>query len=359
MNKSQAVFLLAVGLGLATGCSSTRGTASWSKPFGLFASRSTESQSELAADEKREVSDEFKAAQKILKKDPEGTILAYAKLKEDNEEYTEARERYREMLIAYPDNIDAQLGLARIELATGRTQQAEEILMALADMHPQNLAVQRQLGQMYVLREDWSSAKKILETACADHPKDQTVAFELGLAYAKTNELNKAMDRLSFAVGESAAMYNIGYVLNEQGRPAEATSWFQSALKNHPDARTSHQAQQMLARINEANARSEYGSQLAGYNRNHSPQTHSTALQRRENGSSGSAVHTATWSSPKSSSSNMTSPQPETAITPAHSVAPSNQTVPAWSGPASSTVTDSVPDAQNPADVVPPSWRSR
>ena len=263
MKKLQTAFIFAVGLGLASGCSSTGGRSTWSRPFGLFANSATDGGDAVAESEKQEVSEEFKAAQKILKKDPEGTILAYARLKEDNEEYTEARDRYREMLIEYPDNIDAKLGLSRIELATGRTRQAQEILQSLVDKHPKNLAVQRQLGQMYAQQENWPAAIEVLSQACQQHPDDQSAAFELGLAYANIHQLEQAHTRLSFAVGESAAMYNIGYVLNEQGYKGEAAKWFEEALGSHPDARTEHQAKQMLASLQQSGSRGSFDSQLA------------------------------------------------------------------------------------------------
>ena len=79
-----------------------------------------------------ELSPEFREAQKVFKKDPEGALLAWARWQEDVGEYGEARRKYRELLIAYPENIEAQLGLARIELSCGRVEQAEEILTAVA-----------------------------------------------------------------------------------------------------------------------------------------------------------------------------------------------------------------------------------
>ena len=395
MKKLQTAFLVAVGLSLASGCSATGSRATWSRPFGLFAKSATVDGDALAGSEKQEVSEQFKAAQKILKKDPEGTILAYARLKEDNEEYTEARDRYREMLIEYPDNIDAKLGLSRIELATGRTQQAQEILQSLVDKHPRNLAVQRQLGQMYAQQENWPAVIEVLSQACQQHPDDQSAAFELGLAYATTHQLEQAHTRLSFAVGESAAMYNIGYVLNEQGYKGEAAKWFEEALSSHPDARTAHQAKQMLASLQQSGNRGAFDSQLAAGGQRQPPtgadrvnnltgdirqaytQSNSTqpftsqassssvlsppAIQSRS--ASGAPLRTASWSNSGASSSNMPSVTTKTTSYP--SPTGSNHVaagMPAWGTQSASFE----PSANGPSTIAPqstgqqpPVWRKR
>lgn len=210
----------------------------------------------------KELSKEFREAQRSLN-NPESALLSNALLKEDNEEYAEARERYREILIGYPENIDAQLGLARIENITGRKEQAEKILTSLAEKHPRNVAVQLELGRMYASREQWPDAISAMNKACDSKPEDQTARFELGLAYIRANRVNDALPHLTFAVGESAARYNIGYVMQEQGRNEEAIRWYEEALSSHPDQRTALQAQQMLSKLTGPSSSS--GSHVAAY----------------------------------------------------------------------------------------------
>ena len=194
------------------------------------------------------LSPEFREAQRSLEH-PEAALLANALLKEDNQEYAEARERYREIAIGYPGSIEAQLGMARIENITGRKEQAEKILTTLAKEHPNNVDVQLGLGRMYASRESWDQAIVAMTKAYNAKPDNQTARFELGLACVRANRVNEALPHLTFAVGESAAMYNIGYVLQEQGRNDEAIRWYQEALGSHPDQRTALQAQQMLTKL--------------------------------------------------------------------------------------------------------------
>ena len=239
--RTQIVILLSC-LGISTGCAMD-GTK---LPFrDSIASRWNNRKAESAG----ELSPEFREAQKVFKKDPEGTLLAWARWQEDVGEYGESRKKYRELLVAYPDNIEAQLGLARIELSCGRTQQAEEILTSVAKERPTNAPVRLELGRLYSQQENWSKAIAAFEEASAINTEDQVCRYELGVAFARSHRFDQALSHLTYAVGSSGANYNIGYVLHEQGNDAEASEWFQNAMNAHPDAKTAQKAQAMLAKM--------------------------------------------------------------------------------------------------------------
>ena len=196
-----------------------------------------------------ELSPEFREAQKVFKKDPEGSLLAWARWQEDVGEYGEARKKYRELLLAYPDNIEAQLGLARIELSCGRVKQAEDILTELAMQRPTNAPVRLELGRLYTQQEHWQKAIAAFEEASAIDRENQVCRYELGVAFARCHRYDQALSHLTYAVGESAANYNIGYVLHEQGNAAEAAEWFRNALQTHPDPGTAKKTNAMLAQM--------------------------------------------------------------------------------------------------------------
>jgi len=202
-----------------------------------------------------ELSPEFREAQKEFKKDPEGSLLAWARWQEDVGEFGEARKKYRELLVAYPDNIEAHLGLARIELSCGRVKQAEDILTEVAQQRPTNAPVRLELGRLYTQQEDWQKAIAAFEDASSLDRENQVCRYELGIAFARSHRYDQALSHLIYAVGESAANYNIGYVLHEQGNDAEAAEWFQNALQTHPDARTAEKTQAMLAQLSPKNSR--------------------------------------------------------------------------------------------------------
>lgn len=263
MNKKHLIAMFATAsLGFSAGCAS-----GW--PKGLSLSRSkpaSESTAEYAEDNTKtasvpsllkrkvtadELSPEFKAAQKNFK-DPEKSLLAWARYQEDIGEYAEARKKYRELQIAYPNSIEASLGLARIEMLTGRTRQAEEQLLTLAKNHPENGDIQLELGAMYSKSEDYTKAIRAFEKACELDPRNESYRYELGIALVKQGEYDEGLSHLSYAVGDSAAHYNIGYILHEQGKDADAIEWFRNALQLHPDKQTAERAASMIASLEAA-----------------------------------------------------------------------------------------------------------
>ncbi len=253
-NQLNAMLMIA-GLGFSSGCASTGLKMPFADTFASLGSKKTDTTSAIPGGSKADLSPEFRAAQKMFKKNPELTLFRWARWQEDLGEYGEARQKYRELLIAYPDNIDAQLGLARIELACGRMQQSEDILLEVAQKNKTNAQVRLELGHLYTQQEEWPKAISAFEEASAIDPDNQVCRYELGVVFARVHRYDQALSHLTYAVGESAANYNIGYVLHEQGDDTEALEWFQNALSSHPDERTAKMTNSILAQISPSNSR--------------------------------------------------------------------------------------------------------
>ena len=263
MKRNYITALLAASLGLSTGCASFEKPSFWANPFARTKppvlddeqqpspspSALATLKSKFSRGDKEELSPEFQAAQKTLKKHPEKTLLAWARYQEDIGEFAEARKMYRELQIAYPKSKEAWLGMARIELATGRTQQAHEILTKLVQDDPANVEVRLALGRMYAEQEKWDDALAAFEEACELSPDDQNCRYELGVAFAQSGNTDQALTNLTYAVGEPAAHYNIGYLLYEKGRSEDAAEWFRNALAHHPDNQTALKSRAMLAKL--------------------------------------------------------------------------------------------------------------
>jgi len=252
--------LLAAAVGVSTGCASPEKTSFWANPMAGFRPGTADTDAQpsamaslrgkFARDNESELSPEFQAARKTLKKHPEKTLLAWARYQEDIGEYAEARKMYREMQIAYPNNIEAHLGMARIEMLTGRSRQSQDILAKLATDWPDNADVRLAIGRMYVQQEKWPEAIGAFEEACEISPEDQNCRYELGVAFAQSGNFDQALSNLTYSVGEPAAHYNIGYILHDQGRDADATEWFRNALQLHPDQQTAMKSRAMLTKLN-------------------------------------------------------------------------------------------------------------
>lgn len=244
MNFSRKRYLAVWMTVLLSGCASVNSIPSRMK---AFVWQQPEGEDPLLAD--ASVSDEFEVAKKQLKH-ADKTMLAFAQMCESRGDFAEAKRRYQDVLADNPNNIEARVGIARVEFQAGRKAEAESILMAASEKHPESARVWMEMGRVQSAREQWAAAAESLGKASTLEPNNQHARYELGLALARCNRVEEAVPHLKFAVGESAAMYNIAFVLKESGRNDEARTWTQRALQSYPDQRTRTMAEQMMASLN-------------------------------------------------------------------------------------------------------------
>lgn len=301
----------------------------------------------------KQLSPEFREAQKTFRRNTPKAILAWARYQEDVGEYAEALRRYRELSIAYPENIEAKLGLARVENATGRFQQAEEILRQLATDYPDNTQIHLELGHLYVQREDWNAATAAFEQACRQSPHDQVCRYELGIALARNGVFDAALPHLTFAVGQSAAHYNIGYILHEEGRKAEAAEWLTAALSMHPDQKTADQARRLLAHMPEVPGRKNT---VAESDFEDVPGAIEPEEERVDSG-----VRQASWTAPPATQSRLKTireNQPQaSAVRNSMNSGQSEVTTPQRPLMQSQNSPPALPTADTPSTLQPPQWR--
>lgn len=224
---------------LTSGCALVGGDKSSAGPRWFSFRKSATSQ----------LSPEFREAQRMFGKNTEKNLLAWALYQEDNEQYADAMKTYRELSIAYPNSVQPQLGIARVEEATGRSEQALTVLQSAAVAHPQNVEIQLQLMRLYTSEEKWAECLAACETVCSLAPSDQNARYEVGIAMVRSGRVQDAMPHLTFAVGRSAACYNVAWILHEQSRDADAVQWLQQALSEHPDRQTAERSRVLLAEL--------------------------------------------------------------------------------------------------------------
>jgi tetratricopeptide (TPR) repeat protein len=383
LRKQLAAMTVAATLTSAFGCAST-----WERSTSFLRPDSASEKADTAVAEKNSnvktvsaetLSPEFKAAQKTFK-NPETTLLKWAQYQEDIGEYAEARKLYRELQVAYPSNIDAHLGLARIEQQTGRNLQAEEMLTALAERYPKDVNVQLELGRLYTQLNNDTQSIRVFEKITELQPENQTCRYELGLALARTGQYDQALSHLTFAVGAPAANYNIGYILHQQGRNVDAAEWFQNALQSRPDLQTADRSRKMLAKLMPTEGAIPESAVAVRARTSHNAQAAIRPPQFPITGHTPAAPHEAPMMVSGRAATSRLAAQTQDSLLPAvDSVSPDQSTpfravshssigatssssaaldsadLPQWNGPASK----SLPPVQETQVSSPPLWRSR
>ncbi len=225
-----SVLALALGFGCA-GCvipgrpDANRGPAgqsSWN-PF----SQPTATYQQQAVDEEDEVP---------LKKltDPNPLKLRYALWMEETGNLPEARKHYSEVLATRPKSVEAALGVARVDLAGGQLDEAEQGFRRALQLDPQSAIAHSGIGQCRAAAKDWTAAVQELTLASQGQPEDKTILYHLAVALVHAGQPAAAQVHFVQCVGDAAGHYNTALILKDSGQLAEAEAQLELALRKDP-----------------------------------------------------------------------------------------------------------------------------
>ena len=175
--------------------------------------------------------------------------LTYARWMEDVKNLPEARRHYSEVAERKPRNIEAVLGLARIDLASGMSYEAEQGFLKALRLDPNSPLALHALGQFYASQDRWPEAVEILNKAMLAAPAERQYRYDLAVAMVRVGDVNGAMPHFIRTVGDAQAHYNVGYILHQAGRLPEAEQQMLQAVTKKPDL---HEAQVWLDEIRRA-----------------------------------------------------------------------------------------------------------
>lgn len=202
------VSILLVG-GLVTGCSS----AARGKSGGSFV--------KVPAPRKKE------PATKELK-------LAAARVLVRDEQYSDARKLYKEVLEKDAECVEAVLGIAQLDHLAMRPEEAEAGYRKGLSLAPDNPKVIGIVAEYYASLDDHSKAAELYERAIELDPDQKAYHYQLAVAMTKEGRINESLPHFTQAVGAGAAHYNLGRILFDQKRFDESEQHFLQALNKDP-----------------------------------------------------------------------------------------------------------------------------
>lgn len=178
--------------------------------------------------------------------DPERLHLAYARWQAEVGNAAEARQAFKEVLKASPENADAIIGVAQLDQAGGRLQEAEQGFQQAVRLRPADARTLSALGEFYASQKRWKEAASVLRAATVQAPDEPVYQSQLAAALASSGDLSEAVALFARTAGEAEAHFKVGYILYQQGRVPEAERCFAQALQKRPDLEP---AARMLAQI--------------------------------------------------------------------------------------------------------------
>jgi tetratricopeptide (TPR) repeat protein len=161
--------------------------------------------------------------------------LATARWMEGVGNLLEARRHYQDVIEEDPKQVDALLGLARIEQLSGRAPQAEQQFLSALRLEPDSPVVLHALGLFYQSQQRWPEAVDVLNKAMLAAPTETQYRHDLAVALVHNGNLNAARTHFVRTVGDAAAHYNIGLILHEMGEVDAAEQQMLLAVTKQPE----------------------------------------------------------------------------------------------------------------------------
>jgi len=168
-------------------------------------------------------------------KNPARLKVAYGRLMEETGQIVEARKSYQEALQLQPREVDALLGLARLDVTAGHLDQAELNFKKAIKTAPNSSQAHYDLGQFYASQSRWEEASKMLTKAMLAEPDNTQFRYALAVTLAHTGKVDAALPHFIRTVGDAEAHYNVGLILQSDGHLDDAERHFAMAVTKKPE----------------------------------------------------------------------------------------------------------------------------
>lgn len=177
---------------------------------------------------------------------PATVHVALARWQEKQKQLPQARESYQQALKHDPRSVEALLGLSRLDRLAGRMSEAEILLQKAEKMRPNDPLIAATWGEQYAAQGRWPEAIARYRSAVERAPEEAIYKHQLGVALVKSGATHEALLVFGEIVAPEEAHYNVGYLLQQQGKLMEAETEYQRALALNP---TLTQASEMLTKV--------------------------------------------------------------------------------------------------------------
>jgi tetratricopeptide (TPR) repeat protein len=145
-----------------------------------------------------------------------------------------ARSEYEQALRDEPANRDALLGLAAIDVRTGRYESAEALYLRVLQLEPRDPQAQAALISLRSGRSDPLATESRVKTMLAQDPSAHVLNFALGNELAQQNRWAEAQQEYFKAYtaepDNADFAYNVAVSLDHLRKPREALDYYQRAI---------------------------------------------------------------------------------------------------------------------------------
>jgi tetratricopeptide (TPR) repeat protein len=182
---------------------------------------------------------------------PEFFIFA-AQMCEKQGDLVQARQNLQRALSMWPGNADLLRAAARMEDRQSNLPLAENLYQQAVTSNPQNAAALNDLGLCLAREGKLEPSLQVLEQAIHLQPDKSLYRNNAATVLVEMRQDQRALGHLAAVHNPAEANFNLGQLLVDRGRPADAAMYFQTALQLNPGMQ---QATDALAKLgNQPNA---------------------------------------------------------------------------------------------------------
>ncbi|HVJ67643.1 MAG TPA: tetratricopeptide repeat protein [Caulifigura sp.] len=161
--------------------------------------------------------------------------IKYARWMVETGRLKEAKEKYQMVLRKNPKDVEAIIGMAKIDELTGRPSEAEAGYLKAVQISPDAAVPQCALGEYFASQKRWPEAIDCYNRAVLADPIDRKSRFELAKALVHHGDVEGALPHFIRTVGDAEAHFNTAVILREEGRVKEAEDQLRIAVAKKPE----------------------------------------------------------------------------------------------------------------------------
>lgn len=172
---------------------------------------------------------------------PEFFIFA-AQMCERQGDIPQARQNLQRALSMWPGNADVLRAAARMEDRQGNLPLAETLYQQAVAANPQNGAALNDLGLCLAREGKLEPSLQVIEQAVQQQPDKALYRNNAATVLVEMRQDQRALAHLAAVHNPAEADFNLGQLLVERGRPADAVAHFQAALQQNPNLQSARDA---------------------------------------------------------------------------------------------------------------------
>jgi len=176
---------------------------------------------------------------------PEFFIFA-AQMCERQGDIPQARQNLQRALAMWPGNAEVLRAAARMEDRQNNLPLAESLYQQAVAANPQNAAALNDLGLCLARQGKLEPSLQVIEQAIQQQPDKALYRNNAATVLVEMRQDQRALAHLAAVHNPADASFNLGQLLVERGRSADAAPYFQAALQQNPGMQ---QAQEALAKL--------------------------------------------------------------------------------------------------------------